>query len=95
MRLNLHGCYNPVLLESRSHLSGLSNAVLIVFVLPQLSEIFEVKAKSLKNSSFYKVKLGLLTLTPNISECCGSTKTINMVFEGPDKWRLDPSRTGL
>ena len=49
-------------------LSGHSNAILIVFLLPQLSEILKVKLKRLKNGSFYRVKLGLLTLTSNISE---------------------------
>ena len=77
----MHGFYNLVLLETRSHLLGLSNAILIVFVLPQLKEIFEVKVKSLKNDPVYKVKLGLLNLTSNIFESCGSTKTINMAYE--------------
>ena len=31
-----------------------------------------------------KIKLGLLTLTPNISKSWCSTKTINMAFESPD-----------
>ena len=64
-------------------------------MLQQLSEIFEVKVKSLKNSSFYKVKLALLTLTSNISESWGSTKTINKAVESPDKWLLDSRRTAM
>jgi len=92
--LNLYACCNHALLESRSHLSGLSNATLVVFFLPQLSEIFEIKLKSLKNDSFYEVKLGLLILTSNISESWGSTKLINMAFESSDRCLLY-SRTGL
>ena len=48
---------------------------------PQLSEIFEVKV--FKMAHFIrknKVKLGLLTLTLNISESCANTNPVNIVF---------------
>ena len=53
---------------------GLSNAISIVFVLTQLSKIIEVKLKSFKNGSFYKLELGLLTLPSNVSESYSSIK---------------------
>ena len=42
-----------------------------------------------------KIKLGLLTLTSNISESGGDTKTTNMPFLTPDMRLLDFRRTGF
>ena len=51
---------------------------------------------SLKMAHFIRrnrVKLGLLTLTSNISESCSNAKTIDMLFQSPDMRLSDFRRT--